>query len=147
MLGMVLLSNIAYLFCNLWLLGFSKAKPAIIDGSFARIRVVSLFSAFAQIVVFVLSFADGEVGGTCSETKLLPYLFDGLYGLQIFACFIFFMEKFCGYGSTRVKRAAKKKDSKGEEETTAAGGKTKREEVDLRIEVPDAQRWSELCFQ
>ena len=147
MLGMVLLSNIAYLFCNLWVLGFSKAKPAIIDGSFARIRVVSLFSAFAQMVVFVLSFAKGEVGGTCSDTKSLPYLFDGLYGLQILACFIFFMEKFCGYGSTRVKRAAKKKDSKDGDAGADAGGKTKREEVDLRIEVPDAQRWSELCFQ
>ena len=98
-------------------------------------------------MVFVLSFADGEVGGTCTEKKLLPYLFDGLYGLQILACFIFFMEKFCGYGSTRVKRAAKKKDNKDGGETADAGGKTKREQVDLRIEVPDAQRWSELCFQ
>ena len=60
MLALLLTSNITYLWSVAFTLGFSRADPKKIDGSFARIRTVFLFSAFFQIVAFVLSFANGE---------------------------------------------------------------------------------------
>jgi len=49
--------------------------------SFARLRTVILFSGFFQIVCMVSSFAEGVVGGTCTESQTIPFLFDAMYGL------------------------------------------------------------------
>ena len=101
MLALLLASNITYLWCVLFTLGFSRGNPKKIDGSFARIRTVFLFSTFLQIVTFVFSFAGGEFGGTCSEDLSLPYLFDAMYGLQFMAMIMFIFENCFGFGNKK----------------------------------------------
>ena len=124
MLGLLLVSNITYFWCVMFTLGFSRADPKKIDGSFARIKTVFLFSAFLQIVAFVFSFADGKdggFGGTCTEDVALPYLFDAMYGLQFFAMLCFILENCFGFG----KKKNTTDDEKAGEDTKKDNKKNK----------------------
>ena len=59
----------------------------------------------------MLSFANGAIGGTCSEEEVLPYLFDALYGLMIIAQLVFIFEKIFGFGAQRFVTADQKEDN------------------------------------
>ena len=89
------------------------------------------------MVVLVLSFADGMVGGTCETNKdgttdkSVPYLFDMMYGLMFFAQFVFILEKLFGFGAKKTSRKAE-----GEAKT----------EDKLEVEN-DADLKSEIIFQ
>lgn len=98
LLAILLASNISYLWCITFTLGYSTADPKKIDGSFARLRTVVLFSTFLQIVAFILSFADVGSAGLCSSDLPITYIFHALYGLQILALLMFVFEKCFGFG-------------------------------------------------
>lgn len=103
LLLLVLISNLCYFWSVMFTLGNSKVQDKKNDSSFARIRTSVLFCTFFQIVAFVASFAEGFVGGTCTQEVSLPILFDILYGLQFIPCFVFLCEKAFGFGKKKME--------------------------------------------
>ena len=114
LMTLLFVSNLGFLWCMMFTLGFSRTEPKVIDGSFARLRTIVLFSIFFQLVVFVFSFSDGDIGGTCSEDVTLPYGFIALYGLQILSLLWYILEYCFGFGTVRGTR----QDAKSAEKTS-----------------------------
>ena len=80
MLGLLFLSHVTHLYAIQFTLGFSQSDPSRIDASFSRLRAYFLFSAFFQVVVYIFSFSEGELGSTCTEEHPLPYGLIAMYG-------------------------------------------------------------------
>ena len=87
--------------------------------SFARLKTVILFSGFFQLICFASSFVKGPLGGTCSVEEngvLIPYLFDIMYGLQVFVMMVFIIERFCGFGREPKEVKDPEEEKKDEED-------------------------------
>lgn len=117
MLLLMLVSNLSFNISITFVLSMLKRDVPLITSSFARMRALTLFSSFLQIVCMVASQADGVVGGKCRPDQTIPYLFDVMYGLQTAVLLLFIFEKLFGFGS----EGKAKKDTNSEEDKNQNG--------------------------